>query len=390
MSRPLAPVFALAGVNLRRIARDPIAVSFTFVIPVLLIVVLGLAFGNPSIRVGVVVERSGSLGTELRAALDRLERVDLRDYDDPSSLERAVARDDVTAGVVIPVDYDADLRAGRDVDVILVTNPANSASIGVRSTLAAAVRDQAAVAGAARFARDRTGGTFEEQLARAEDLAGEPTGVTVEERAVGEPGLGALGTFGFAAIGQLVLFLFILGLGGGAGVVVTRNLGITKRMLTTPMTPAAIIAGHALGRFLLAAVQATFIVVVAAVLFDVDWGDPLAVAAVVGLWALISTGAGLLVGTLTRTEEQVTSVGGPVGMGLGMLGGCLWPLVIVPPVMVTIGHLTPHAWAVDALTELAENQGGVGTIATELLVLVGFAAALLGVSVRRLRRAITA
>ncbi len=53
--------------------------------------------------------------------------------------------------------------------------------------------------------------------------------------------------------------------------------------------------------------------------------------------------------------------------------------------MRTIGHGTPHAWAVDAWTTLLSRGGTVGDIRGDLLVLAGFAAVLLTVSARRLR-----
>jgi ABC-2 type transport system permease protein len=68
-----------------------------------------------------------------------------------------------------------------------------------------------------------------------------------------------------------------------------------------------------------------------------------------------------------------------------MLGGCMWPLEIVPPVMRTVGHAVPHAWAMDAWTALALDGEGVGAVTTELLVLAAFALVLGTIAVLRLR-----
>jgi ABC-2 type transport system permease protein len=53
-------------------------------------------------------------------------------------------------------------------------------------------------------------------------------------------------------------------------------------------------------------------------------------------------------GTVFRTSEQATAIGPAVGTAFGMLGGCMWPLEIVPQPVRLVGHATPHAWAVDA------------------------------------------
>jgi ABC-2 type transport system permease protein len=84
----------------------------------------------------------------------------------------------------------------------------------------------------------------------------------------------------------------------------------------------------------------------------------------------------------------VTSVGPVLGITFAMLGGCLWPLAIVPPSLRVIGHLTPHAWAMDGFIEVIGNRGSLGDIVPELVVLLGFAAVLLPLSVVAVRRSI--
>jgi len=71
-----------------------------------------------------------------------------------------------------------------------------------------------------------------------------------------------------------------------------------------------------------------------------------------------------------------------------MLGGCMWPLSIVSGTLRTVGHLTPHAWAVDAWTALVARGGTLATIAPDLGVLAAFAAVLLTLATVRLRRSL--
>ena len=106
------------------------------------------------------------------------------------------------------------------------------------------------------------------------------------------------------------------------------------------------------------------------------------------VFALVGTGAGMLFGSLLRTPEQATSIGPPVGIALGMLGGCMWPLAIVPAPMRLAGHLFPHAWAMDAFIDLISEDAGLAGIAGKLAVLAGFAAVLLALATWRLRRAL--
>jgi ABC-2 type transport system permease protein len=103
----------------------------------------------------------------------------------------------------------------------------------------------------------------------------------------------------------------------------------------------------------------------------------------------VATAVGLLIGATVSDPDQAASVVTPVAIGLAMLGGCMWPLEIVPPFMQAVGHLTPHAWAMDAWMGLVFDGDGVAGIAVDLAVLAGFAAALGLLATWRLRRALT-
>ena len=97
---------------------------------------------------------------------------------------------------------------------------------------------------------------------------------------------------------------------------------------------------------------------VGALVFGVPWGDPVAAAALVLMFAVVATAVGLLVGTVARDTDQASAIGTPVAIALGMLGGCMWPLSLVPPVMRTIGHVAPQAWAMDGWTTLIFDTAG--------------------------------
>jgi ABC-2 type transport system permease protein len=67
----------------------------------------------------------------------------------------------------------------------------------------------------------------------------------------------------------------------------------------------------------------------------------------------------VLVGAVARTPEQTQSVGVPLGIAMGMLGGALWPLDFVPDWLRQLGHVTPHAWAMDGWVAVIFEGGGV-------------------------------
>lgn len=378
---------ALTGVALRRIARDRMALFFVVVLPIVIILVIGVTVrGFSTFRVGVVDLGSGPAGHELVTALEHTSNLEVHRYPSTAAAARAVARSELGTAVVLPAGMDRALRAGRSVEVVVLAERTNSLQQAAATAVSAVVTSEGARVQAAVFTATHVGGGYDADLALAATAQGKVAHVVVRARQVDSRADTLPQGFDYSAPTMLVLFVFLNALAGGASIIEARRLGMYERMGAAPFRPVGIIAGEMLGFLTIALLQAALIVTVGAVVFGVSWGNPLAAAVLIVVWAGVGAGAGMLSGALFRTPEQATAVGPALGITLAMLGGCMWPLSIVSSVMRQVGHITPHAWAVDAFTALLARHGTLASIAPELFVLLGFAAGLLALATLRLRR----
>ena len=71
--------------------------------------------------------------------------------------------------------------------------------------------------------------------------------------------------------------------------------------------------------------------------------------------------------------------------GLRRRWPCWWPLFIVPEWMQTLARFTPHGWANLAFNKLMFFGGDFGSVAYEMIALVGFGFAFAAVAVWRFR-----
>lgn len=382
---------ALTRATLTRVLRDRTALFFMVLLPVAIIVVIGVTVsGFDQFRVGLVTDaHAGPVARELAADLKDASGLRTRTYDAVADARTALRRTELDAVVVVPSGLDKDVRAGRSVTVRVLVEPSGSAGQAAVSSVSAVVADQAGRLQAARFAADETGGTFDDSLAvaRGAERAASPIAVRTET-VNGRSNYLPLG-YSYSTPTMLVLFVFINALAGGAAIVQTRRTGVYVRALAAPVSARTLVFGETLAYLLLALLQSLLIVGIGALAFDVDWGDPLAAGVLVTVWALVGTGAGVLAGALFRTPEQVHAVGPALGIGLGMLGGCMWPLALVPGWLRAAGHFVPHAWAVDAWTTLLSRGGDLTAILRDLVVLALFATALIGCAALALRRRLT-
>jgi ABC-2 type transport system permease protein len=378
--------------ELRRAATDRTALFFSLALPVIIIVIIGSTFGGtPSLEVGTLDRDHSDPSAALVDTLDGTEGVAVERYDSLDSLRRDVRTGTVAGGLVIPPGYSREVADADAGTVDLISDPTSNSVAAVRATVEAAVADEAVRAAAARFAADHGGSDVAEARATADRLAVDlpSAGVHAVDIDGGDGTDEGLNRFSYTAPSNLVLFVFINTLVVGAMVANDRKRGIIDRLLVTPHGTGTILAGIGAAKLAFALVQSALIVVIGSLLFGVDWGDPVAAALLVVVFAAVSTAVGLLVGSTVSDAEQAQAIGSPIAIGMGMLGGCMWPLDIVPSAMRTVGHVVPHAWAMDAWIGLVFDGDSVAGILPQLAVLTGFAVVIGALAARRLRSVLT-
>ena len=322
-----------------------------------------------------MVVDDGAVGRHLLRRLEANPVLDVERYDDRRGAERAVRRRDLAAAVVLP-------RAGRG-PVALVGPPEVAVPGGVRAAVDGSVAETAAALQLGRTLRP--GATDATALAAGQsalDEAGGTGGGTTTATAHGHRGDPAAP----AVLGTLVLFVAMNTMAGGSLLAELRELGVVARLATTRASPAQLGAGFGLGLASYALVLALLLLAIGQILFGIAWTSWPATAVVVVLLSLAAGALGLVTGTLLPSAESGTTIAGPAGFVLGLLGGCLWPLDVAGPVLERLGRLTPHAWAVEALRATAADGAGLGEVAGGLALLGAVTAGLLLVGARHLTR----
>ncbi len=386
----LGKILALGRVNLLRQLRDRSDLFFVFVLPTIIIVALGIQFGGASrARLGVVAP-AGDVAAEALIATIAEDGTgfDIRRVADEDALTDQVERGQVEAGIAIPDGFTASLQGTGTVEIrYLGTTDALAA--GLQAPVSAVVAELGAIMTATRVAVDEGLADWPAAPAAAASRYETVPGIEVSVTLVGEPGIFAgFSQFTFGASTQLILFMFLTSMTAAGRLVHTKQLGLSRRMVSTPTSVWTIVAGEALGRYLVAMFQAAYIVAITAIAFGVSWGDPLAAGVIIALFGLVAAGAAMLVGALSENGDQASSLGVFAGLALGALGGCMIPWQMMPDVMQSIARLIPHSWALLGLQELVRGGGGLASVAPNLVVLAVYGVVLMGLAGWRFRKAI--
>lgn len=357
--------------------------------PMLLILVIGATFGGGFVPNVAVVGPDDGRAADIKMGLAAVDDIETVDFESRADALDSVERGQVNAAIVMPDTYDATIAAGEPVQIEFLARQDDLAQ-QLRSVVEAVVSDQAARLGAAQTISELGEVPLDESEALVTAAVPFAGGVTVTTETLGEAFIeGNLGRFDLGAAQQLLLFTFLTSLAGSAALIQTRQWGVSRRMLSTPTSTRSILLGETLGRLGVALVQSIFIMLGALAVFGVNWGDPVAAIALVVMFSVVGSGAGLLMGSLFSNDQQAGSLGVFVGLGFAALGGCMVPIELFSSTMQTVAHITPHAWALDGFAELVRRGGTIADIGTELGVLAVFAVVLLSIATLRLRTVLT-
>ena len=166
---------------------------------------------------------------------------------------------------------------------------------------------------------------------------------------------------------------------------VMRQRGITRRLLATPARTYELLILMLVGPAQMMIVQALFLIGSTALAFQVPWGDPLGIALLTVSLITVALSLSLFMTTIFRTPEQAFSLAPLMSIGAGMLGGCMWPLSIVPAWLRDAGHALPTAWAMDGYLGLIFERATFWDVLPNAAALLAMALVLGTIGTLRLR-----
>lgn len=189
------------------------------------------------------------------------------------------------------------------------------------------------------------------------------------------------GYFSFAAVGLVVFRMVQTALSSFSTKLRNeQTTGTFEALLASPVSPTVVVLGIA-SFDLLRAVAGGMVTLLVALLLGLELQLSVATLAglAVGLPALLATFAavGVLVAAFAAVFKQVNALLGLVTAALALLAGVYFPIEVLPGPLLAVANLLPFTWGVDVMRAALLR----GELATDrLLLLVGFAAAALPVS----------
>ena len=165
-----------------------------------------------------------------------------------------------------------------------------------------------------------------------------------------------------------------------------KREGTFRRLLTSPLDRTVMMTGKLVPYYIINLIQLLLMIGVSSLLFGMNLGQsPSALIGVSLAAAATSTGLGIMVAALARTEAQVGGLTILLLLSLSALGGCFIPRFVMPQWLRMVGLVTPHAWALDAYQDLLVRGYNFLEVLPKIGVLGAFAVVFFGIGVWRFR-----
>lgn len=369
-SRQLAAVIRK---EVRQTVRDRRVMFLLMVAPLVQTVVFGFAVNFDVDDVPTVVvdlDRTSESRLHARRLLADGTLARAGDAGSATDAERALDAGRAAAAVILPRGLSADLAAGRPAEVQVVIDGTDP--------------NRATVAGgaAARY----FGEEGERRLrARRAALGARPPEVKLAPRIWWNPPLRSAPYMVPGIAGMLLIIVTTIT--SAMGLAREREMGTLEQVMVTPIRPLWLLVGKMAPFLVIGIVDVMLLVGVGTWLFDIPIrGTPLALLAGTVLYLFSTLGAGLLISTVSATQQQAFLGGFLFAIPAIILSGVMTPIRAMPDWLRPITLLNPVRWFVEVMRGVMLRGAGFADLWVQLLALLAIGAAILVFAAARFRK----
>ena len=324
----LTRTWAVMAKEFTQLTRDRLTYAMILLLPIIQLLLFGYAINDDprSLPTAVLVQDNGGFSRSILTAMNNSGYFDIvLQARSQGELDRALERGEVQFAVIIPADFTTRVVRGDAAQILVeadATDP--SATSGAVAALAS-LPTQA-------LTRDLTGPL----AARAPGAL--PFEVVVHRRYNPE----AITAYNIVPGLLGVILSMTLVMMTSLGMARERERGTMESLLSTPVRPPEVMVGKLTPYVLVGLIQATVILVMARLLFDVPMsGGWIALGAGLMLFIVGSLALGFLISTVAKTQLQAMQMSFFYMLPSILLSGFMFPFRGMPDWAQAIGTAIP-------------------------------------------------
>jgi ABC-2 type transport system permease protein len=358
------------------IARDPRTLALTFVMPLVMLLLLGYAATNDVRNVPLAVwdqDRSPE-SRQLVAAYRNADYFELAfEADSDTEIEQLITEGSAQVGLIIPPGFGATLAAGGSTQVAFIIDGSDP------------LVAQTALAAASQLGQAASVGVVTQRLAERGQGGILVMPIDVRTQVWYNPDLKSSHYMVPALIGVIMLFLSVVLT--STAIVRERERGTIEQLIVTPVRSGELLVGKLTPYVLLAFLNMVEILTIGVLLFGVPISGsvPLLLGGA-ALFLVTPLGIGLLVSTIAKSQQEAIIVSLFFLLPNIFLSGFFFPIAAMPGWLQAITYLFPLQYFLTVVRGIVLKGSEIAELWPQLVALAVYGTVVMGLAASRFRK----
>jgi drug efflux transport system permease protein len=356
--------------------RDPRMKAFIFVVPVMQLLIFSYAASTDVRHIATAVYDFDNTvsSRELVSRFVNSGYFDVVEYISSDARERELL-DRGKVQTVLHVDrgFEGDLRAGRSAPVQMIVDGTDSNTAGIVLGYSSTIVQQFSQAVLAK------------RIERIRGVVRLPGQVTLQTRTWFNENLESRTYFVPGVIALMITLLTLLLT--SMAIVREKEIGTMEQIMVTPIRPVEFILGKTLPFALVSFVDLVLVTLVGVLWFEIPIrGSFVLLVFATSVYLLSTLGVGLLISTVSGTQQQAMMSTFFFFMPAVLLSGFMFPIADMPVAVQWLTYLNPMRYAMVILRGIFLKGVGLSILWPQIAALAVMGVTALGVASRRFRK----
>lgn len=369
-------ILAIIRKEFIQVKRDPRTLVIIMIVPAVQLLLFGYAVTTNVDHITTVVydQSRDSRSRDFIKAFTNTEYFTVVNHvDSPGEARDAIDRGDAKVAFIIPPDFSRNLDAGKvaQLQVMIDGSDPNTASTALFT--------------ASSIAQNQAATLVQQSLSRMGGGRGLDIPVEIRPNILYNPSMESVnfmipGLIGLIIQTQAVILTAF-------AIVREREKGTLEQLIVTPIKPWELMVGKILPYVIIAFIQVLVALGLGMLWFKMSVAGSVTLLLALSLVFLIgSLGIGLLISTISQTQNQALQLSMLVMLPSILLSGFVFPREAMPPVLYYMGYAVPLTYFLKILRGIALKGIGMEYLWGEVLLLAIFGLVVFTLSAKRFQK----
>ncbi|WMJ79461.1 ABC transporter permease [Clostridium sp. MB40-C1] len=357
-------IFTLALNTLKVTLRKKSNLIGYFIMPIVSLAIIMAIMGKgevTKIKIGVVNKDNSVISTDMLKYLEntgKFENIPIEEKD----VQNNVVNKNVNLAIIIPKGFSEEVYNNKLESIKMVSIQGKEVTAWVENYTNLYIKNILDIAKASKGNKDKFNSIYNGYKNQDLKLSVEKVKDKALNKELTERGLGIL-----------IMFLLI-GATSTSNIILKEKRERTyQRICSTPVNSRIYMISNVLANIIIISIQVILAIVAIKCILNIEiYMEVYKLFLVMMLLGIVSIGIGMIVVAFSESTAEAGNLSTLIITPTCMLGGCFWPMKIMPDKIQKISNFVPQKWTIEAISKL-QNGEGIKEIGINIVILLAFA-----------------